>query len=108
VPNSKDATKPAKSKPITIKPNSRFGLALSQYQKDTNLPPTEVLYRAFLYYWLAQKTSAGAHAVNTMERMIDDETAALLCDDTVEVFQPESELAQSLGALARKLVGVEP
>jgi hypothetical protein len=84
MPPSKDATKPAKSKPITIKLDRMLGLALRQYKKDTKLAPAEVVYRALLYYWLAKKTSAAEHAVNTAELKTDEAWAAFLAPDDEE------------------------
>jgi len=74
-------------KPITIKLDRQLGLALRQYKKDTNLAPAEVVYRALLYYWLAQNTSAAAHAVNTADLKTDEAWAAFL--------EPEGEQAAS-------------
>jgi hypothetical protein len=68
-------------KSITIKLDRMLGLALRQYTKDTNLPPAEVIYRALLYYWMAQNTSAAAHAVNTADLKTDEAWAAFLATD---------------------------
>ena len=77
-------SKETSGKPITIKLDGQLGRALRQYKKDTKLAPAEVVYRALLYYWLAQKTSAAAHAVNTAELKTDEAWAAFLASDNEE------------------------
>ena len=57
------------AKPITIKLDENLGLALRKYKKATGLPPAEVVYRALICYWTAQRTVDGAEALATADEL---------------------------------------
>lgn len=57
------------AKPISIHLDSRLGLALRQYKEETKLPCAEVVYRALICYWAAQKTHASAVALATADEL---------------------------------------
>lgn len=57
------------AKPITIRLDENLGLALRKYKQATGIPPAEVVYRALICYWTAQRTVDGAEALATADEL---------------------------------------